>query len=113
MRARGWHQNGFVASTGALFGEILDQPEGVSSANQRFFTLVGATKSGGADWDEIVLPILVLFHLRLSVCVLWIGSIEVNKYRFLTKNTYSRKRAPEKPLGKRHLPLRPRQQATN
>ena len=47
MRARGWHQNGFVASTGALFGQILDQPEGVSSANQRFFTLVGATKSGG------------------------------------------------------------------
>ena len=49
MRARGWHENGFVASTGALFGQILDQPEGVSSANQRFFTLVGATKSGGAD----------------------------------------------------------------
>jgi hypothetical protein len=49
MRARGGHQNGFVASTGALFGQILDQPEGVSSANQRFFTLVGATKSGGAD----------------------------------------------------------------
>ena len=79
MRARGCHQNGFVASNGALFGEILDQPEGVSSANQRFFTLVGATKSGGADWGEIVLPILVLVHLRLSVCVLWSGIMAVNK----------------------------------